>query len=139
MNRRHILVLGVLVLTLGLALAGQASARPLTRSPIINATPDLVDRWIQRQTPATPDLVERYVQRQPAASFYSPAALKAQGLRMQAMARTHERMSTTLGTTSNGFDVRDALLGAAGGVGVAICLAGLLFVVTRSRRAQVAL
>jgi uncharacterized protein YfiM (DUF2279 family) len=183
MNLRHILLLGVIVLTLGLALVGQASARPLTKSPIVaqtSTTPDLIQRWIQRQTPTAPDLIERWVQRQPAASFYTPAALKAEGLRMnamaraygqqsttapdlverwvgrqpaasfytpaalkaeglrmQALARAYERQSTNSGTSS--FDTRDALIGAAGGLGVAICAAGLLIAVVRSRRPQIAL
>ena len=139
MNRRHVLILAVLVVTLGLALAGQSSARPLTKSPIVTGTPDLVDRWMQRQNPNAPDLVQRYVQRQPASSYYTPAALKASGLRMQAMAQTYARLSTGVASTSSGFDVRDALLGAAGGVGIAIGALGLLIFATRSRRPQVAL
>jgi hypothetical protein len=138
MNLRHILLLVVLVLTLGLTLVGPASARPLTKSPIVSTSPDLIERWVQRQAPAAPDLVERYVLRQPAASYYTPAALKAQGLRMQALARTYERQSASVGTSSGGFDVRDALIGAAGGIGVAICAAGLLVAVGRSRRPQIA-
>jgi hypothetical protein len=136
MNLRHIFLIAVAGLTLAFVIAGPASGRPLSKSPIVTGTPDLVDRWLQRQVPAGPDLIERYVQRQPAASFYSPAALKAYGLRMQAMARTYE--SAGVGTTSNAFDTRDALIGAAGGLGIAIFAAGLL-VVTRSRRPQVAL
>ena len=135
MNLRHILLVAVLGLTVGFVIAGPAAARPLTKSAIVTGTPDLVDRWLQRQVPAGPDLIERYVQRQPAASFYSPAALKAYGLRMQAMARTYE--SAGIGTTSNGFDARDAVIGAAGGFGIAILAAGLL-VVARGRRTQVA-
>jgi hypothetical protein len=138
-NRRHVLILGVLVLTLGLALAGQSSARPLTKSPIVTSTPDLIDRWMQRQNPNAPDLVQRYVQRQPASSYYTPAALKANGLRMQAMAQRYTRLSTGVAKTSTGFDVRDALLGAVGGVGISICALGLLFAATRSRRLKVAL
>ena len=136
MNLKHFLLVAVLGLTVAFAIAGPAAGRPLTKSPIVTGTPDLVDRWIQRQVPAGPDLIERYVQRQPAASFYSPAALKAYGLRMQAMAQTYE--SAAAGTTSNGFDIRDAVIGAAGGLGLAIFAAGLL-VVARSRRPQVAL
>jgi hypothetical protein len=137
MNRKHIFLVGVVVLTLGVTLVASASARPLTKSPVVTGTPDLVQRWMQRQTPAAPDLIERYVARQPAASFYTPAALKAYGLRMQAMAQAYEE-STSVASTSNGFDVRDGLVGAAGGLGLIVCLAALLFAVTRDRRPQVA-
>jgi outer membrane protein TolC len=137
MNRRHILLLGVLVLTMGLTLAAQASARPLTKSPVVTGTPDLVARWMQRQTPTAPDLIERYVQRQPAASYYTAAALNAQGLRMQAMAKRYTQQNASVSSTSRGFDVQDGLLGAAGGVGIAVAAAGLLLGVSRSRRPHV--
>ena len=127
MNLRHTLVLGGLMLTLALALGGQALAKPTSSG------------WIQVQTPPAPDLVERYVSRQPAASFYTTAALKANGLRMQAMARAYERQSTKAVSSSNGFDVRDALVGGAVGLAVAICVMGLVFVASRGRRPQVAL
>jgi hypothetical protein len=117
----------VLVLTVGLAFAGQASARHLSSGTVAS------------QTTAAPDLIERYVQRQPASSYYTPAALKAEGLRMQAMVRAYERSTASVGTTSSGFDVSDGLIGAAGGLGIAICAAGLLVAVARSRRPQVAL
>lgn len=139
MNLRHILLLGVVALTLGVVLVGQASARSLTKSPIVSqpsTTPDLVERWVQRQPAATPDLVERFVQRQPASAFFTAAALRASGLRMQAMARMYERQSAGVSSSSAGFDVRDALIGAAGGLGIAICAAGLLFAASRSRRPQ---
>lgn len=135
MNSKNILLVAVAALTMAFVLAGPATGRPLTKSPIVTGTPDLVDRWVQRQVPAGPDLIERYVQRQPAASFYPPAVLKAYAARMEAMARTYE--SAGVGTTSNGFDTRDALIGAAGGLGIAIFAAGLL-VVARSSRPQVA-
>lgn len=137
MNRSHILVVGVLVLTMGFTLAAQASARPLTKSPVATGTPDLVARWMQRQTPTAPDLIERYVQRQPAASYYTPAALNAQGLRMQAMAKTYAQQSASVSSTSKGFEVQDALIGAAGGVGIALAAAGLLVGVSRARRPHV--
>jgi hypothetical protein len=139
MNRRHILLLGVLVLTMGLTLAAQASARPLTKSPVVTGTPDLVARWMQRQTPVAPDLIERYVQRQPAASYYTPAALNAEGLRMQAMATRYAQQSASVNSTSRGFDIQDAFIGAAGGVGIAVAAAGLLVGVSRIRRPHVAL
>ena len=139
MNRKHMFVIGVVVLALGATLIGSAAARPLTKGPVVTGTPDLVARWMQRQTPNTPDLVERYLARQPAASFYTPAALKAYGLRMQAMAKAYqESAAVTTTSTSNGFDVRDGLVGAAGGLGLIVCFAALVFAVTRNRRPQVA-
>jgi hypothetical protein len=131
MNGRHILLLAVCALTLGVVLAGQASAKPgpLSTNQIVS----------QSSTSQAPDLIERYVQRQPASAYYAPAALKAYGLRMQAMARTYERLSASTGSSSNSFDTRDALIGAAGGIGIAICAAGLVVAVSRSRRPEVAL
>jgi hypothetical protein len=58
---------------------------------------------------------------------------------MQAMVRAYESSAIGVSTTSSGFDVSDALIGAAGGLGVAICAAGLLIAVARIRRPQVAL
>jgi hypothetical protein len=113
MNLKRTLVLGGLMLTLALALGGQALAKPTSSG------------WIPERTSP------------PAASFYSAAALKADALRWQAMARTYERQSTNAVSSSNGFDVRDALLGGAAGLVAAICLMGLVFVVRR--RPQVAL
>jgi curli biogenesis system outer membrane secretion channel CsgG len=124
MKLRHILLLAAIVLTACLTVVGQASARHLGVGSV---------------TSQTPDLIERYVQRQSASSYYTPAALKADALRMQAMVRAYERSSTSSGTTSSGFDVSDALIGAAGGLGVAICAGGLLIAVARTRRPQVAL
>lgn len=131
MKARHIFVLAALALTLGLILAGQAAAKPgpLSQQQIVG----------QSSTPQTADLIERYVERQPASAYYTPAALKAYGLRMQAMARTYERLSANTAVSSDSFDVRDALIGAAGGIGIAICAAGLVVAVSRSRRPQVAL
>jgi hypothetical protein len=137
MNRKRILMIGVLVLTVGLMVAGQASARPLTKSPVVTGTPDLVQRWMQRQTPAAPDLIERYVSRQPAASFYSAAALQAWGQRMQTMAQSEAQVSAS--STSSGFDTRDALVGAGVGLGLVVCAAGLVVAIGRTRRPQVAL
>jgi hypothetical protein len=145
MNVRHILSLTAFTLALGLVLAGQAAARPgpLTSPQIVSqsssSTPDLVQRWLQRQQPQTPDLIERYVQRQPASAYYTPAALKADGLRMQAMARTYERLAVTGASSSDSFDVRDALVGAAGGIVIALCAGGLFVAVSRTRRPQVVL
>ena len=136
MNFKRTIVLGGLVLSLGLALSGQALAKPISSGA---TTPDLVQRWVQRQTAPAPDLIERYVSRQPAGRFYSAAALKAYGLRMQAMARAYEGQSTNAVSSSGGFDVRDALLGGAAGLVVAVCVLGLVFAARGNRRPRVAL
>lgn len=130
MNVRHILSLAAFALTLGLVVAGPAAARP---GPLTS------EQIVSQSSSSTPDLVQRWLQRQPASAYYTPAALKADGLRMQAMARTYERLSATSAASSDTFDVRDALVGAAGGIGIAICAGGLVFAVSRNRRPQVAL
>ena len=75
MKARHILLLVALALILGLVLAGQTAAKPgpLTTNQTVGQS------W-------APDLVQRCVERQPASAYYTAAALKAYGLRMQAMA-----------------------------------------------------
>jgi hypothetical protein len=132
MNVRHILLLTASAVTMGLLLAGPAAARP---GPLSS---DQIVSQSSTQSQA-PDLIERYVQRLPASAFYTPAGLRADGLRWQAMARTYKLLSATSAADSNGFDVRDGLVGAAGGLGIAICAGGLLFAVSRNRRTQVAL
>ena len=131
MNIRHIFLLAASALTLALVVAGPAAAKPgpLTTEQIVTT----------QSSSSTPDLVERWLQLQPASAYYTPAALRADGLRMQAMARTYARLSATSAASSDTFDVRDALVGAAGGIGIAICAGGLVFAVLRSRRPQVAL
>lgn len=129
MNVRHILSLAALALTLGLVLAGQATAKP---GPLTS------EQIVSQSSSSTPDLVQRWLQQQPASTYYTPAALKAAGLRMQAMARTYGRPSTYSATSSDSFDVRDALVGAAGGLGIALGAGALVFAVSRSRRPQVA-
>ena len=55
MKARHILLLTVSALTLALAIAGPAAAKPglLTSEQIVSqsssSTPDLVQRWLQQQ------------------------------------------------------------------------------------------
>jgi hypothetical protein len=131
MKARHILILAAFALTLGVIVVGQAAAKPgpLSTSQIVS----------QSSTTQAPDLVERYVDRLPASAFYTPAALKAYGLRMQAMARTYERLSTSTTASSDSFDTHDALVGVAGGVGITLLAAGLFVAVSRSRRPQIAL
>ncbi|HYX77031.1 MAG TPA: hypothetical protein VE757_07630 [Gaiellaceae bacterium] len=131
MKARHILILAAFALTLGVIVVGQAAAKPgpLSTSQIVS----------QSSTTQAPDLVERYVDRLPASAFYTPAALKAYGLRMQAMARTYERLSTSTAASSDSFDTHDALVGVAGGVGITLLAAGLFVAASRSRRPQIAL
>ncbi len=131
MKAWHILIAAAFVLTLGVIVAGQAAAKPgpLSTSQIVS----------QSSTAQAPDLIERYVERLPASAFYTPAALKAYGLRMQAMARTYGRLSTTTTGSSDSFDTRDALIGMGGGIAITVCVAGLFVAVSRSRRPQVAL
>jgi hypothetical protein len=129
MKTRHVFLLVTLALTLSLLFVGQAASKPgpLSRDQIQSLGQS-----------STPDLIERYVERQPASAYYTPAALKAYGLRMQAMGRTYEGLSATT-SSSDDFDIRDALIGAAGGIVIAICVAGLFVAASRSRRPQVAL
>lgn len=88
-------------------------------------------------------IADRYQQldNRPAASFYTPQALRAEGLRWQAMARTYQqqRPSVVMASPSTGFDWGDAGIGAAGGLGIAVCGAGLILVARRSRRTKLAL
>jgi hypothetical protein len=120
MNVRHILLLAASALTLALVIAGPAAAKPgpLSGDQIVG----------QSRTDS-----------KPASAYYTPAALRAYGLRMQAMARTSERLSVNGAASPDSFDVRDALVGAAGGIGIVICAGGLILAVSRSRRPQVAL
>jgi hypothetical protein len=138
--------LAALTAALAVALAGQASAASSS------GPPDLVERWVLSHNPQVslygpPDVVERWVlshqaqvlapddmarvlpkpapshytaaglkadglrliamanayQDRPASSFYTPQALKAQGERMVAMAKAYERVqSQTVATSSSG-------------------------------------
>jgi hypothetical protein len=130
MKVRDILLLTVSALTLAFVVAGPAAAKP---GPLTS------EQIVSQSSSSAPDLVQRWLQQQPASAYYTPAALKAYGLRMQAMARAYERLSATSAASSDTFDVRDALVGAAGALGIAICAGGLVFAVSRSRRPQVAL
>ena len=115
MKLRHILWLGAVALLVCLTLVGQASARHLNEPSVASQTS------------------------QPSSSYYTPAALKAQGLRMQAMVRAYERSSTSVGGTSNGFDLSDGLIGAGVGLGITVGAAGLFLAVMRARRLKLAL
>lgn len=75
----------------------------------------------------------------PAASYYTPQALNAQGLRWQAMARAYARPTATAGGTDSGFDWNAAGLGAVGGFALAGGAVAAIFLTRRSRRANLAL
>jgi hypothetical protein len=85
----------------------------------------------------------RTLQAAPAASYYTPQALKAQGLRWQAMARAYARRtdgpSVRSAGTDSGFDWNAAGLGAVGGFALAGGAAAAIFLTRRSRRANLAL
>ena len=86
-------------------------------------------------------IAQAYQQSRPAASFYTPRALKAEGLRWQAMAQAYggHKTATAPATSSNsGFDWSDAGIGAAGGLGFAVCAAALILVARRIRRTKLA-
>jgi hypothetical protein len=136
-------VIGALVI----AVAGQAAA---ASSSVL--APDDLNRIIPKTTVSTPlgvqadglrwqAMADAYQARQdrPASSYYTPQALKAQGMRMQAMAQAYEQQTgnTVSSSSSGGFDWRDGLIGVAGGIGLAICAAGLALVAVRTRRQHV--
>ena len=85
--------------------------------------------------------IARAYENRPAASFYTPQALEAEGLRWQAMAQAYggHKTATAPATSSNsGFDWSDAGIGAAGGLGFAVCAAALILVARRIRRTKLA-
>ena len=130
-------VIGALVLVV----AGQAAA---SSSKVL--APDDLNRVIPKSAPSTPVAVQAdglrwvamakaYQSRhdRSASSYYTPQALQAQALRMQAMAQAYENRNGSTVSSSSGFDWRDGLIGVAGGIGLAICAAGLALVAVRTR------
>jgi hypothetical protein len=79
--------------------------------------------------------VYKQMQSRPAASFYTPQALKAEGLRWQGIARAYQPPSKV--ASSTGFDWRDAGIGAAGGLGLAVCAVALILVARRRTKLAV--
>jgi len=71
----------------------------------------------------------------PAASYYTPQSLKAEGLRWQRLADTYARPQIV---RSGGFDWSDAGIGAVGGLGFAMVGGALLIGARRMRRTRVA-
>jgi len=71
----------------------------------------------------------RFYKNRPAASYYTPEALKAQALRWQGIAAMYK--TTVASMPSDGFDWRDAGIGA--GVGVAAFLSLVSLVVALRR------
>ena len=75
------------------------------------------------------------LENRPAASYYTPQALKAEGLRWQRLADTYARPQIV---RSGGFDWSDAGIGAVGGLGFAMVGGALLIGARRIRRTRVA-
>ena len=80
--------------------------------------------------------IARAFENRPAASFYTPQALKAEGLRWQRLAGTYAQPQII---RNSGFDWGDAGIGAAGGLGFAMVGGVLLIGARRMRRTRVAL
>jgi hypothetical protein len=72
----------------------------------------------------------RFYENRPAASYYTPEALKAQGLRWQGMAATYNK-PVVVSTPGSSFDWRDAGIGAGAGI---VALLGLVLLVVAGRR-----
>jgi hypothetical protein len=128
--------LAALTAVLAAALAGQAAAyvvidKPQSSHSTVAGISADGARW---------NAMAKAYQDRPASSFYTSQALQAQGQRMAAMAKAYEReQSQTVATSSSGggFDWRDALIGVAGGLGLAICFMGPLAVAARHRREEI--
>jgi hypothetical protein len=76
----------------------------------------------------------------PAASFYTPRALHAVGLRWQAMARMYDQpvaSAPSVRSSQNGFDWVAAFIGAASSLGVVACCVVLLTGMRRIRRQRI--
>jgi hypothetical protein len=73
----------------------------------------------------------RFYENRPAASYYTPEALKAQALRWQGIAATYKPVVAS--TSGSSFDWRDAGIGA--GVGV-VALLGFTFLGVAGRRVR---
>jgi hypothetical protein len=70
---------------------------------------------------------------------YTPAALYADGQRWQAMARAYATAPAAVATGGEGFNWGDAGIGAAGGFVAFLLAGGALVFVRRSRRTKLAL
>ena len=75
------------------------------------------------------------LENRPAASYYTPQALKAEGLRWQRLAGIYAQPQIV---RNGGFDWSDAGIGAVGGLGFAIVGGALLIGARRIRRTRVA-
>lgn len=73
----------------------------------------------------------RFYESRPAASYYTPEALKAQALRWEGIAGTYKPV--VVSTSGSSFDWRDAGIGAGAGVGI---LLGLMLLVVAGRRVR---
>jgi len=80
-------------------------------------------------------MAERYQQMR----HYTPQALQADGLRWQALARAYATQRPIASASgSGGFDWGDASIGAAGGVVLFVCGGVAVLFARRSRRAKLA-
>jgi hypothetical protein len=79
--------------------------------------------------------IARALQNRPAASYYTPQALKAEGLRWQRLAGIYAQPQIV---RNGGFDWSDAGIGAVGGLGFAMVGGALLLGARRMRRTRVA-
>jgi hypothetical protein len=80
-------------------------------------------------------MAERYQQMQ----HYTPQGLEADGLRWQAMARAYATRPPVVSASSGaGFDWGDAGIGAAGGLVLFVCGGVAVLFARRSRRAKLA-
>ena len=75
------------------------------------------------------------LENRPAASYYTPQALKAEGLRWQRLADTYAQPQIV---RNGGFDWSDAGIGAVGGLGFAMVGGALLIGARRMRRTRLA-
>ena len=75
------------------------------------------------------------LENRPAASYYTPQALKAEGLRWQRLAGSYAQPQIV---RNGGFDWSDAGIGAVGGLGFAMVGGALLIGARRMRRTRVA-
>jgi len=151
--------LALVIAALGVAFVGQAAATSSPNSPDLVErwvqshpsyvlAPDDLDRVIQKPAASfyTPEglyadglraqgIAEVYqrLQGRPASSFYTPQALKAAGMRLDAMAQVYKQPQSKTTSSGSGFDWSDGGIGAATGLALVLCSAGLILIARRNR------
>jgi hypothetical protein len=88
--------------------------------------------WVRS---GNPDRAVRAYADRPAASFYTPQALKAEGLRWQRMAQAYSQPQVV---RDSGFDWGAAGIGAIGVFVAMLCAAVLILAVRRIREGKLA-